>query len=176
MKILKNNSWNRFFHKKTLKETSLRMKRLKKIIEVAPSFRERIGDIVIDKVGRSTTVSGATSLLELLKIHKEMWNEGIQNEELGPDQFGMFRTESISGMKPEEVFLGDIWGLNTKSIPFWEECKNEEKIECGGFEIFNHLTVYEIILRQYKDQLRGGLDEAANAANKEISQLARLGY
>jgi len=175
MKTLKNNSWNRFFHKKNLKETSLKMRSLKRIIEVAPSFRERIGDIVIDKVGRSTTVSGATSLLELLKIHKEMWANGIRNEYLCPDQFDMFRTESIPDMTPQEVYLGDIWGLSTKPIPFWEESKNEGKTG-GGFEIYDHLSVYEIILRQYKYRLRGGLNAAVEAANKEISKLKSLGY
>ncbi len=44
------------------------------------------------------------SLLELLKIHKELWTAGYRNKNLGPNTHGMFRTDYIPNMTPNEVF------------------------------------------------------------------------
>jgi hypothetical protein len=115
----KNSTWNRLFHSKELKANTERKQKLQKLIELAPGFIDRIGYVTYreDDID-SARVTGVTSLLGLLSLHKEVWAAGFQNENLGPDSCGMFRTESIPNMKPEEVYLGNIWGLWTKNIPF----------------------------------------------------------
>ena len=51
-------------------------------------------------------LSSAGSLMELLELHKRMWKEGIQHNNIGPNEYGMFRTKDIASMEPSEVFLG----------------------------------------------------------------------
>ena len=64
-------------------------------------------------------VSRCDNLLELFSLHRQIWDSGIRNANIGPNEFGMFRTEDISRMKPEEVFLGNIFGLSTLPLPQW---------------------------------------------------------
>lgn len=64
-------------------------------------------------------VSRCDNLLELFSLHRQIWDSGIRNANIGPNEFGMFRTEDISRMKPDEVFLGNIFGLFTLPLPEW---------------------------------------------------------
>ena len=77
----------------------------------------------------------AESLRELFILHIKIWANGIQHKNLGPNQYGMFRTNDILMMVPEEVYLGNIWGLNTKPLPFWETQTSENQ---------------ELVIKQYK--------------------------
>ena len=71
----------------------------------------------------------AKTLRDLYILHIKMWANGIRNENLGPDKYGMFRTDDILMMVPEEVYLGNIWGLWTKQLPYWESCSvNDQKL------------------------------------------------
>lgn len=53
-------------------------------------------------------VRSAKSLRELFTLHIQIWASGIQHSNFGPDQYGIFRTQDILKMRPEEVFLGNI--------------------------------------------------------------------
>lgn len=130
-----NNLWNRIFFKE----------------EVRKNMKDAVLQHTLSKNGARiiNAVEKCDSLEELLSIHKEAWIIGFQNENLGPDKYGMFRTESIPTMKPEEVFLGGIWGLFTHAIPFWEERKSQP-YGCNGFGINPEASLYDIILYQYK--------------------------
>ena len=64
-------------------------------------------------------ISKAESLMDLFNIHKQMWTEGLRHANIGPDEFGMFRTNDISSMKPSEVFLGNVYGLWTAPLNEW---------------------------------------------------------
>ena len=77
----------------------------------------------------------AESLRELFILHIKIWANGIQHENFGPNQYGMFRTNDILMMVPEEVYLGNIWGLHTKPLPFWETQTSENQ---------------ELVIKQYK--------------------------
>jgi hypothetical protein len=78
-------------------------------------------------------------------------------------------------MKPEEVYLGNIWGLWTKNIPFWEKYKNQGKTG-GGYTIYEYLTDYQIILNQYKRMLSSNVNAIVKDAEKELGELKMLGY
>jgi len=172
----KNTLWNRLFHSNELKANAERKQKLQKIVELTPRFIDRIGYVTYreDDVD-SAKVTGATSLMNLLSLHKELWDTGFQNENLGPCPYGMFRTESIPTMKAEEVFLGDIWGLFTKNIPFWDKYQGEGKTG-GGYPIYKYLTVYQIILGQYKRLLSSNVQAIAKDSEKELKELEKLGY
>ena len=77
----------------------------------------------------------AESLRELFILHIKIWANGIQHKNFGPKQYGMFRTNDILMMVPEEVYLGNIWGLHTKPLPFWETQTSENQ---------------ELVIKQYK--------------------------
>ena len=71
----------------------------------------------------------AQSLKDLYILHIKIWANGIRHENFGPNKYGMFRTDDILMMVPEEVHLGNVWGLFTKQLPFWETCSvNDQKL------------------------------------------------
>ncbi len=176
MKTTKNSRWNRLFHKEETKANIERKKRAEKLISLAPEYIQKIGEVSYTEGNSdSARVTGVTSLLDVLAIHKEAWSRGFQYENIGPNSYGMYRCESIETMTPSQVFLGDIFGLFTKNIEFWERYKDEGK-SGGGYPIYEYLTVYEIVLRQYKHQLSSNIKAIAENAKKELSQLEELGY
>lgn len=69
----------------------------------------------------------AKSLRDIYMLHIKIWANGIKCANFGPDKYGMFRTEDILMMTPEEVYLGNIWGLWTKQLPFWETCSVDDQ-------------------------------------------------
>ena len=135
----KNNFWNRIFFKK----------------EIRKNMEDAVLKHTLSKNGSRiiNAVEKCDSLEELLSIHKEAWIVGFQNKNLGPCKYGMFRTENIPTMQPNEVFLGDIWGLFTRAIPFWEEHKSQQ-YGCNGFGIDPGTSLYSLVLDQYKEILR----------------------
>lgn len=157
----KNNLWNRIFFKE----------------EVRKNMKDAELQLTLSKNG--ARVINATekcdSLKELLSIHKEAWIVGFQNGNLGPDKYGMFRTESIPTMKPEEVFLGGIWGLFTHAIPFWEERKSQP-YGCNGFNMDPEISLYGIVLDQYKRLLISNIDNIWCEAEKALVVYKKAGY
>ena len=157
----KNNLWNRIFFKKAIQKNI-------KDAELQLTLSKN-GARIINKIKK------CDSLYVLLNIHKEAWLLGFQNENLGPDRYGMFRTENILTMKPEEIFLGGIWGLFTHAIPFWEERKSKP-YGCNGFGIDPEISLYDIILNQYKNLLISNIDDIWCEAEKTLVVYKKAGY
>lgn len=88
-------------------------------------------------------IQNAETLYDVFYLHKLLWASGIHHKNFGPDEYGMFRTKNITTMKSDEVYLGNIWGLFTKSLPDWNSCSDED--------------AKRIVLKQYKDQLISNL-------------------
>ena len=82
-------------------------------------------------------ISKADSLMGLFDLHKRMWAEGIRHANIGPNEFGMFRTDNISAMKPSEVFLGNVYGLWTAPLNEWVGTRDEHIIK---EQYRNHLS------------------------------------
>lgn len=157
----KNNLWNRIFFKE----------------EVRKNMKDAVLQHTLSKNGTRiiNAVEKCDSLYELMNIHKEAWAIGFRNKNLGPDKCGMFRTKSISNMKPEEVFLGDIYGLFTHAIPFWEERKSKP-YGCNGFGINPETSLYDIILNQYKRLLYSNLSNIWCEAERLLITYKKTGY
>ena len=130
-----NNLFNRIFHKKELAE-------LKKQALIYKKQLEHGVQII-------AAIHKCDSLTELVKLHKLAWANGFRNNNLAPQRYGMIRSNSIESLTPKDVFLGGIWGLNTRSIPFWEEHKGD-KYGCNGFRLDPNTDLYTLVLNQYK--------------------------
>ena len=87
-------------------------------------------------------VSG--TLYDLLKLHRNMWSDGLQHPNIGPDEYGMFRTEDIRTMTASEVFLGNLAGLWTLPLNEWVGT-TEEKIVTEQYR--HHLIANVELLR-----------------------------
>ncbi len=68
----------------------------------------------------------------------------------GRNLYGMNRTKRGQHVSPQDVFLGDIYGLFTHPIPFWLERKNEPKGGWGGEleKKLSSLNSYDVVARQ----------------------------
>ena len=130
----KVNLWNRLFHSGDLLEQEKQYQCLGIIIDAYPSLKK--------------SMEAASSLGDLLVIHRQAWGFGFQNEKLGPCSYGMFRAMNILEMKPEEVFLGNIYGLCTFNIIEWEQHK-EETMAGNGFGIDHTIRCYDLVMQQY---------------------------
>lgn len=161
----KNNLLNRIFFKE----------------EIRKNMEDAVLKHTLSKNGARiiNAINKCDSLEELLSIHKEAWIVGFQNENLGPDKYGMFRTENIPTMQPSEVFLGGIWGLFTHAIPFWEERKSQPYYNIDGrnnFNIVPKTRLYDIVLDQYKRLLISNFEDIWNKAEQLLVVYKKAGY
>lgn len=157
----KNNIWNRLFHKSEIKKNKEKMAIYKNQLHA--------GQYLMD------SIKEAKNLYTLLTIHKTAWGAGFQNINLSPCSYGMFRTSNILDMLPSEVYLGNIYGLNTHNIPFWEDHK-EDKYGINGFGLRTDMLIYDIVLNQYKNILLHNIKALFEKAQKEYPKYKRLGY
>lgn len=147
-----NNLFNRVFHKKELAE-------LKK---QALIYKQQLkhGAQILEAIRK------CNSLIKLVELHKLAWANEFKNYNLAPQRYGMIRANSIESLTPNEVFLGGIWGLNTHSIPFWEEHKGN-KYGANGFGIDPTYDLYTMILNQYKGLVESNVQSLYEKAVKE---------
>lgn len=109
-----------------------------KVVKAAKE--DRLHKLEMLKAARQM-IQGA-SLSTLFQIHKDLGKNGLcSNPCLCPDKYGVFRTSDIATMDESEVFLGNIYGLWTFSLPYWESCKDEDAKE----KVTNQY--YQLLLR-----------------------------
>lgn len=142
MKVLRENLFNRIFRKEKLLKQRKEHERVCQRLQKADEFKKAL--------------ERCDSLLKMIAIHKDMWNSGFQNKNIGPDECGYFRTKSIPDMKPDDVYLGDIYGLFTFPIPEWENNRNA-LYGANGFGINPGTRTYDLILQQYRQHLKSNL-------------------
>lgn len=97
----------------------------------------------------------AKSLRDLYILHIKIWANGIRNKNFGPDKYGMFRTDDILMMVPEEIYLGNIWGLWTKQLPFWETCSVDDQ---------------KLVIEQYQNVLLSNMKNMKRDLTKELQE------
>ena len=173
---MKNTAWNRLFHKDRVRKNVELKQHNKRLIDSVPSFIKVIGAVSFTPDNPdSIQVSGVQTLTELFRIHKRMLAEGFVSPAIEPSSYGLVRAKSVEEMTLDNVFLGNIYGLCTKPISYWETCRTEEK-SGGGFEIYSYLTVYQIMLMQYKNYLSSAVKFASEHAAIQQRQLESRGY
>ena len=74
-------------------------------------------------------------------------------------------------MKPEEVYLGDIYGLWTFSIPIWEQQKDNKYGEgASAWGLSPDVTLYEIVCNQYRNLLVSNVRAVRKEAEVSLEQ------
>lgn len=154
-----DNLWNRFFFKETLTEEKRKYLKFKKLLGLYPEFSER--------------VINSKDLIQLLEIHKKMWESGFRNHNLGPCEYGMFRCESIPTMRSNQVFLGNIYGLFTHDIDYWETDK-ETEMGVNGFGIPRDTKIYDLLVKQYRKILLTNLNTIKHEANEYVDEYEEI--
>ena len=147
-----NNIFNRFFFKEVLEEEKEKYEKCKSLVGHFPELDERIG--------ASKTLEG------VLELHKKAWGLGYQNGNLAPCEWGMFRTKDISKMTPDEVFLGNVYGLWTFPMPKWEDQKSQMYDK--------DISVYDIVLNQYKRVLHSNVKAIYREAKTLVEEYEEL--
>lgn len=153
--------WNRIFHNKEIKKNIAEYNKF--------LIWNHQGQYFLNAIGK------ANSLYGVLEIHRDAWGTGFQNENIGPCSYGIFRTKDILTMTAEEVYLGGIWGLFTHNIPFWENHK-DDKYSYNEFNIDENISLYKIILDQYKNILTSNIKYMMQQAKAELHLYAQAGY
>lgn len=157
----KNNIWNRLFYKSEIKKNQQLCAKYNKQCLEAQRFLDAI--------------ENCNSLTHLMNIHKDAFNAGFQNSDLDTCSYGYFRAQDIQSMTPDQVYLGGIYGLSTKNIPFWESNK-DERYGVNGFGIDSNIYVYDIILNQYKRHLRSNISYIYAHAKVTLPTYKKYGY
>lgn len=85
--------------------------------------------------GRYTSV---ISQLNLFDTH-------IRNA--GREEFGMNRTKSGQAVTDDNVYLGNIYGLFTKTVAYWKTQKNQEKGR-SAYPSLKNLNAYDVVSLQ----------------------------
>ena len=147
-----NNIFNRFFYKETLAKEKEKCEKCKSLVGHFPELDERIG--------------ASKSLENVLELHKKAWELGYQNGNLGPCEYGMFRTQDISKMTPDEVYLGNVYGLWTFPMPKWEDQKTQMYDK--------DISVYDVILNQYKRVLHSNVKAIYREAKTLVEEYEEL--
>lgn len=72
---------------------------------------------------------------------------------LCPNKYGVFRTESLSDLSPDNIFLGDINGLWTDTLTEWNKSNEPENLRIIQNQYYNILNrgIYYIIEDIKKD-------------------------
>lgn len=153
MKKIKDNWWNRVFHHKALEAYKEECKRLRRILGW---YNQLIEDL-----------NEAKTLENLLAVHKHAWEIGYRNANIAPLEWDMFRTRDISQMQPSEVYLGGIYGLSTRNIPFWNNNRNET-MAGNGFGIDDNKLIYDIIMQQYRRHLKSNFSAIYNEVTNKL--------
>lgn len=159
MKFIKENFWNKIMKGAAIEQQRKMFNFHKGLVEKSEAYIKRLTD--------------SQSLIELLNIHKELWADGYRNKNLGPNPHGMFQTDYIPNMTPNEVFLGNIFGLWTKSITNWEK---DHKTLFGEnmYGIPADTTNYEVVLRQYKQLLKFNVKSLVCFSEKYIREYKKI--
>ena len=147
--ILKEHFWNRLLHGDAIERQRGEVARLEKLVALSEPILKNLAE--------------CKSLLGLLSIHKDLWGSGFQNKNLGPNEYGMFRTKDIAQMQPEEVYLGNIFGLWTYTIPEWEK-NGHSWIGFNDYGIVSTTTTYEVVVNQYKRFLKNNVESITSDA------------
>lgn len=143
MKIIRENIINKIFRSK---QVTLQRKEYRQVSQSVGDAEDFLN-----------AVRKCDNLIRMLNLHKLIWQNGFHDKAIAPDKYGVFRTENITTMKPDEVFLGNIYGLWTFPIPDWENQRNA-LFGTNGFGINPGTTVYSVVLDQYRNLLIKGLN------------------
>ena len=65
----------------------------------------------------------------------------------GRCEYGMNRTEKGRSVSDSDIFLGSIFGLNTHTVSYWKETREEPKRD-WGFPGMENMNCYDVVSQQ----------------------------
>lgn len=160
-KIIRNSLFNRLFHHRTISSNIKKLEDIKSTLWNHPYLIEALNE--------------CTTLTELLNIHKQAYAAGYNNKNLSPNKFRMFRTTSISDMKPSEVFLGNIYGIWTNTLEFFESLPHQNKTHFERTEIFP-IDSYSLVFNQYYLHLLSNIEAMYESYQKILEEFKSKNY
>lgn len=131
-----------------------------KVAKIVVNNRKGADDMLLSLAAKAES---ATSLPELIPIHKAVFGIletvdcPLQRVHLGPDEYGMFRSDSIPELNQDNCYLGNICGLYTRPLRKWEESKSRDP------------EAYRTVLKQYRGMISSNA-KAAQVIRKETQQ------
>ncbi len=128
-----------------------------KVAKIVVNNRKGADDMLMSLAAKAES---AASLLELIPIHKAVYCilETVDRAHLGPDEYGMFRSDSIQGLNQDNCYLGNIYGLSTRPLRKWEESRSMDP------------EAYRTVLKQYGGIISSNAKAAAQVIRKETQQ------
>lgn len=132
-----------------------------KVAKIVVNNRKCADDMLLSLAAKA---DNATSLPELIPIHKAVFGIletidcPLQRVHLGPDEYGMFRSDSIQGLNQDNCYLGNIYGLSTRPLRKWEESRSMDP------------EAYRAVLKQYGGIISSNANAAAQVIRKETQQ------
>lgn len=101
-------------------------------------------------------IIASKNLIDLYHIHKRIFKE-FENYYIPScidiSKYGFFRASSRETLSPDNIFLGNIFGLNTLNLSYWNS--------------YNDIEIKNLIINQYKQILSLGLINIKNKINNE---------
>lgn len=146
----KNNAFNRIFHRNEILDNMVNYSETRTLCVFAETL---IADI-----------NQTRTLPELIEHHKYIWKWGYRNENLAPNEFGMFRCSDIESMTAEDVYLGGINGIWTFNVKEFERMKSSDA------------DIYDMVLMQYKHVLTSNIEAVVVKAKQELEEFRKYGY
>lgn len=160
-KIIRNSLFNRLFHPHQIRRNREKLESLLSMLHMHEAATNALEE--------------ATSLSDLLEIHKEVYARGYNNKNLSPNPYGMFRTEDILTMSKDEVFLGNIYGLWTNNITFWEKQNNTYKTYNERIEEC-YEDSYTLVFNQYYLHLSSNIEAMYASGVKLLEEFRNKNY
>lgn len=149
-----NSFFNRLFKTKKINESIIDMAINQHIIDRTQYWMQQL--------------DACQHLGELMRVHKKMWRDGFNHPNIGPDEYGMYRTKDINTMTIDDVYLGGVYGLNTNNITFWENRGDDPYNESA--------SCYDVVFNQYYNHLMKNVQYMFCLAEKNMTTYIGLGY
>lgn len=132
-----------------------------KVAKIVVYNRKGADDMLL---GLAAKAECAASLPDLILIHKAVYGIletvdcPLQRTHLGPDKYGMFRSDSIPELNQDNCYLGNIYGLSTRPLRKWEESRSMDP------------EAYRAVMKQYGGIISSNAKAAAQVIRKETQQ------
>jgi hypothetical protein len=159
---VKNTWFNKVFKYSQYRETAENVEKAKDILKLIPRYEQKINDALCFDL--------------LLRLHRGMWNNGIQQECNAPCPYGVFRTDDISTMFLSEVYLGGVWGLVTRPASWWLREHKDTLYGCNGFGLPEDRYIVDMLLNQWKKLLNAALTQTHNDMKEFLIESENKGW
>ena len=131
--------------KQNIKNSKEHKEFLKTLLRVAQTLKDEVYE--------------SYDLRDMYNIHKSIFmhfNHYYIPIYINVSKYGCFRADSSDNLKPDNIYLGNIFGINKRNLKWWIYCNDDTEVK-------------RQIEKQYKLLLLTALDSIINKINKDIA-------